>query len=190
MENRSCENCKYYRSNYNEFLDKDGKDICSTCNAEHSENGQDTYPNWEHVDSISCSFLDKEDKNNCENCKHRGDLVGICAWCKSHSSVSCPYPRWAAWEAKDKKESEWYIEALKEGLRQAEEPKKSSGRYPWGEARKVHSYSGWVNEILANKDALYSVDEIHPAIDLILKANIADELHRLKDILIKMERKK
>ena len=100
----------------------------------------------------------------------------------------------------DEHVSEWYFEALKEGIRQVEEKRKESGcndeepkksgRYPWGKVRQVHSYSGWVNEILANKDALYSVEEIHPAMDLMLKANIADELHRLSDILIKMERRK
>ena len=84
--------------------------------------------------------------------------------------------------------SEWYTEAIKEGLRlaeekQKEEPKKKSGRYPWGSITATKTYTGWVNEILSNKDALYSVEEIHPAMDLILKANIADELHRLNDIL-------
>ena len=115
-------------------------------------------------------------------------------------------------------ENEWYIDALKEGIRQAEsgckdckyeyrknlsnsaepcndcdiahgwtpkdeEPKKS-GRYPWEEPRNTHTYSGWINKVIDECHEMHiQVGDYYEYIGMMLQANIADELHRLNDIL-------
>ena len=175
---------------------------------------------------MTCKYYENElDENGEDKCMN-------CMYGSVPNNSKNPYPNW---EAKEKKESEWYVEAIKEGLKQAEEkqkvecttclyydwcresgnkctdcdaahsadgknpypnwePKKSgckdkeakkSGRYPWREVKdkNIYTYAGWVHENMANRDPLLTLEEIHIYMDLMLKANIADELHHLNKIL-------